>query len=625
MSDNVFSALCALYAAIEDAPGDTTCVLKGMNSLADQVEHMESPPEPEEEEDDLYREIPDAGHLEYCRDVVEGRIIAGEIVRLACQRSLDEHQKAATDPEFPFVYRHDFALPLVWFVEACPHTKGSWARRAERFRLAPWQLWIACELYGWRMREDPTIRRYTEGLVEVAKKNGKTALAATMGLYELMYGDAGAEVVSAATTQQQARIVWNAAGDIVERKIPGLTDGVKKLIGEIKFSNCTWRPLSKQAKSLDGQNPSFFIVDEAAAIEDRSIVEAITSGMGSRESAWTIFITTAQSNTSTLYFEKREFAKTMLKGEARMDPRLFAAIYELDAEDDVDKDTKCWVKANPNLGVSVLTHFLEKEVKNSASLPSQRNSVLIKNFNRWVSSAAAWIDGTEWRECTGEVVREGPCWIGADLAKLRDLTAVCRIWANSRDKYSVDFQCWIPEGAMEHVPDRILHYYQHAIDTGILAVTPGRTMDLVAVEDYLRESYEKFDVWTIGVDPWNAQDMTNRLEEERFPILQVNQRMSVLNFPTKKTEDLILNRRIQHAGHPFVQWQLENCHCTPPDINHNVKVRQGVDEHAKVDALIALLTGMACVDYSANPESSSSMEIVTLPMKTAEGVGRHMH
>ena len=543
-------------------------------------------------------------HLDYCRDVLSGKIVAGKLIKAACQRTLDDHEEAETNSNFEYQYRQDFATPVLRFVEYCAHTKGQWARRQETIKLAPWQRWIVSELYGWRLREDNMVRRYTEGLLEIGRKNGKTTLAAPLTLYELRYGDAGAEVVSAATKQDQARIVWTAAADMVSLSQPGVVPGVIRKQAELRYKNCTFRPLSKTSRSLDGLNPSFFVVDEAAAIMDRSVIEIVTSGMGSRENAWTLYITTAQGNTSTLYFDKREYAKSFLLGDIGPDDSVFAALYELDEDDDIDRDHSCWIKANPNLGVSVLPRFLKSTVEGSRSRPAERNNVLTKHFNRWVSSAAVWIDGTAWRECQDEVVREGPCWIGTDLAQIRDLCAVARVWANSREKYSVDFMCWLPEAGLEHIPDRHMPVFEQAISDGTLTITTGPVMDYSVVEAYLRQSHKDYDVRLIGVDPWNAQDMVNRLEEERYPVLTVRQSMSHLSAPSKMLESHVLQQKIKHNGDSFVQWQFENCHAHR-DMEHNIKIRQGPDQTRKIDAIKALIVAMACVDYNATTENDA--------------------
>ena len=539
-------------------------------------------------------------HLQYCRDVLAGEVIACEAIRQACQRSLDDHARFRDDGAW--IYRQDFAAPVLKFVELCPHVKGAWARRRETIKLEPWQRWIIAEIFGWRRRDDPTLRRFTEAIVEVGKKNGKTFFAAALALYELRFGDSGAEVVSAATKQDQARIVWEAAGEMLARMPREIMGGAKKTISLIRFGSASFKPLSKQSKTLDGLNPSFFIVDEAAAIDDRSVIEAIVSGMGARENAWTLYVTTAQVNLSTHYYEKRDHAKAVLRGDVEAD-RTFAAIFEIDENDDIDKDTACWVKANPNLGVSVQEAFLAKQVRDSASIPSQRNGVLIKHFNRWVGSASAWLSAEPWRAAAvEEIPRDGVCWIGTDLAQTRDLCAVARVWGVSRGRYAVDFRTWLPEAALDRVPVKLRVLYDGAVERGILEVTGGSVTDYDGIAEYLRASCRDHDVRQIGIDPWNATSLTNALESEGFPILTVRQSIAMLSGPSKIVESLIEDRKISHDGDPFITWQLEGCHAYR-DVNHNVKIRQGPDPTRKIDAIIALIIAAACIDFSSEPES----------------------
>ena len=156
---------------------------------------------------------------------------------------------------------------------------------------------------------------FRECLIEVARKNGKTTLMAAIALYELVYGDEGAEIYSAATKRDQAKIVYDIARDMVKIS-PDWKDEVREMYSELRYDDrrSKFKAVSKESKSLDGLNPSLVIIDEAA-IEDPNTIEVMETAMHARESALLVYITTAQPNQETAYIFKRDYLKQVLDGD----------------------------------------------------------------------------------------------------------------------------------------------------------------------------------------------------------------------------------------------------------------------------------------------------------------------
>ena len=360
-----------------------------------------------------------------------------------------------------------------------------------------------------------------------------------------------------------------------------------------------FKPLSRETKSLDGLNPQLGIVDEAAAIENRNVIEVITSALGSRKSQWMFYITTAQPITSTLYYERRATAIAMLKGELES-PQLFAALYELDEGDDPMIDESCWIKANPNLGVSVYPENLRKQVADANATPSMKSNVLCKNFNVWAKAATAWIPRVIWDKCIGEVQRDGPCFVGTDLAQTMNLTVVSRLWAPSRNVRCIDFRCFMPQGAMRAIPADLAVLYERAIKSGVLEITSGAITDYDHVGAYLRKTYDAFDVESIGCDPWNATQLLTSLQNDGLPVLIVRQSRASLAAPSKDLETLIIGRRLRHDGNPFIAWQFENAQATRDD-QHNLRLSRDVNHpERQTDAVTAAV--IACAGLAGAQE-----------------------
>lgn len=233
---------------------------------------------------------------QYAADIVKGRIPAGKPIRLQCQRFLDE-LKTQKAKDFPFRFDETKASRVCRFIELLPHSKGKWARAKETIRLEPWQVWILACTFGWLRKRDG-LRRFRVLFVIVPRKNGKSALAAGIGLYMLCAdGEFGAEVYSGATTETQAREVFRPA-QLMAKRTPALLTrfGVDVLARAIvryddasKFETIIGDP-------GDGQSPSCAIHDEYHEHPDDRQVNTMRTGMGAREQPLQVLITTAGDN-----------------------------------------------------------------------------------------------------------------------------------------------------------------------------------------------------------------------------------------------------------------------------------------------------------------------------------------
>ena len=545
----------------------------------------------------------------YALDVVAGKVVAGVLVTQACHRALEDLKESEGNPESTWVFSDPAATHFLQFCTFIKHVKGSLAGKP--FDLEPWQLFLFAQVFGWRRRSNKNERRFREVIVEVARKNGKSFICSAISLYELLFGDSGAEVYSVATKTEQAKIVWDSAGEMAKKMDPRLGGKLSQTVSSIKCDErfSSFKPLARDSKSLDGLNPSLVIIDEAGAIEDQNVVGVMTSAVGARLSPLIIYITTAYFSKVTAYYDKRSYAKGILEGKFE-DDRVFAMIYALDEGDDW-KDESIWVKANPNLDVSLGKEYLRSQVKQADAVLAQRPGVLTKHFNLWQSSSSSWVDTKHWERSAGEVVRKGPCFIGLDLAQTRDLCAVTRLWDNGYGLYSVDFMTWLPQSAVENAPPHVRPLYLQAIESGVLKITEGVTTDYREIQSFIEQSCTKHDVHAICADPYNATGLVNNLEDQNLPVLMVRQGISHLSPAAKETEVWITEERIAHDGNPFFLWQLGNC-ALYRDLNENVKVKKGEDANLKIDSIIALIMAVSAAAGNANKPQTFNFGFIDL-------------
>jgi len=230
----------------------------------------------------------------YAHDVLSGQILAAKYIQLAAARYLDGLKDQSV-----YVYNEAKAHKACKFVEAQYHTKGRWASKKQHLMLEPWQIFFVCNVFGW-VNKSTGLRRYREVLLLVPRKNGKSALAAAIGLYMLCADDEyGAEVYTGATSEKQAKEVFVPAQAMV-RMNPAMADyfGLQNNASNI----CILENGSKMEPIIgnppDGSSPSCAIVDEVHEHKDSRLIDTMITGMGAREQPLMLYITRGDDNIS---------------------------------------------------------------------------------------------------------------------------------------------------------------------------------------------------------------------------------------------------------------------------------------------------------------------------------------
>jgi phage terminase large subunit-like protein len=530
--------------------------------------------------------------VQYAQDVVKGNIEVCNNIKLACQRFLNFME----DKHWEYEFFPEYVEHVLDFVSVLKHTKGPDAGKP--IVLEPFQVLLICGIYGFRHKKDHEKRMTTDVIVFIPRKAGKSTLTAVIGLYELAFNEAGAEVFTLATNREQATIVFDAARSMVESmpdEIKAWYRVSKYEIGKANDSQTMFRALSRDnKKSGDGKNASCAIIDEAAQIIDRNSIEVIFSGMVARKNPLRIYITTASFTKDTKFFEDLTALETMLNGDAPDNPHWFGLLYGLDPQDNW-KDETTWAKANPMHGISVYQEAIKERCEQAKLKPPALNEFLCKTLNVYVSANTAWIDRDYWDKSIGEDKADPEeVFIGFDLAATRDLNAVCTLKRYASEDYYADFKFFLPEEALSLIPTHYRGIFDQAVQSKILHITEGNVMDDREISEYIKQQASLYNVKEVGYDAYNAASLVARLHDNSIPVKKVGQGMAVLNNPSKHVEKLIMQNAIKHNGNPFVGWQLGNCEVYT-DVNGNIKIRKNeADKSAKVDGIIALIIAMHC-------------------------------
>jgi phage terminase large subunit-like protein len=530
----------------------------------------------------------------YAVQVARGEILVCRNVRLACQRFLNQLEDRAWAYEFHAKY----AQHVLDFIETLRHTKGPDAGKP--LVLEPFQIFAICAIYGFRDKRNLSKRMVTDVIIFIPRKAGKSTLTAALALYELAFGEAGAEVYSLATTRDQAGIVFTAAIGFIESMpldVSALFNAGKYQIMKTGDAQSMFKALSRDTKKTgDGLNPSCAIIDEAAQIVDRNAIEVLHSGMVARQNPLRIYITTASFTKETKFHEDLTMLQTMLTGEATDNSRWFGLLYSLDPGDDW-RDPKVWAKANPMHGISVFDEAIAQRAEEAKHKPAALNEFLCKTLNIYVSANSAWVDREYWDDSKCNLIEKREpesVFMGFDLAATRDLNAVCTLKRYADDDYEAEFKFFLPQEGYDLIPKHYADIFEVARRSGILHITQGNVMDDREISDYIIQQAQIYDVKEIGFDAYNAASLVARLNDAGLPVKKVGQGMAVLSNPSKHVEKLLLNYSIKHDGNPFLGWQLGNCEVYE-DVNGNIKVRKNeADKSAKVDGIISLIIAMHC-------------------------------
>lgn len=531
--------------------------------------------------------------LLYARRVASGEIPASKWTKLAVQRQLDDLDRTESD-EWPWVWDPEKASLPCEFIELLPHIKGKWARERRLLTLEPWQCFILTAVFGWIHRETG-LRRFREAYIEVPRKNGKSALSSGLALF-MLAGDneEGAEVYSAATTKDQARIVFDDSKRMAER-VPDLRTycGVAIMQHAITVAATASRylPLSSEGSTLDGLNVHCAIIDELHAHKTRAVYDVIDSARGAREQSLLWSITTSGSDRAGICYERRTHVTKMLGGQLP-DPTMFGIIYTIDERDD-PLDPATWPKANPNWLVSVLQDDMEAAARKAAGMPSAMANFLTKRMNVWVNADSAWMDMVAWDHCadktlTVEKLKHLPCYLPQDLASKVDVAASPYLFYDREaDHYYLISRFYLPERAVEQAANSQYDGWRRSKH---LIVTDGEVIDFDLIEDNIRADVCNLDVQEVPYDPWQATQMANQLLKEGAPMVEYRQTVATMSEPMKTMQALVLSGKFTHDGNPMMDWMVSNviCHL---DAKDNIYPRKERPEN-KIDGPVAVIMGI---------------------------------
>lgn len=516
----------------------------------------------------------------YPESVLSGKIVASENIKLACTRYLSRFDR----PDMEF--RPEKVDRVVKFIAKLSHSVGS----KSSFILSDWEFWIISNIFGWYWKE--TGKRVTKNVyIEVGRKNGKTALLAAICLYCLMAdGESGAEVDCVANSRLQASILMDMISHFASTIDPS-EKYLKRLRRELRFeaTKSIAQVLASDAKRLDGFNASVFVEDELHEAKDSRLYGVLKSSQGMRVQPLAVCITSAGYNKYSFCYQMRTTCIEILKG-LKMDESQFSAIYSIDEGDDW-KDPEVWIKANPNLGVTVRRENLEEAVVRATNDPTQETETKIKHFGVWCDTQETWISSNEIEKSTKNLdiqdFKGMNAWMGVDLSASSDLTAVS-VMIPKEDKYYFITKYYLPTSCLEGNANS--YKYREWKREGYLTAIPGNVIDYDYILSDMKNWANTLIVQKVAYDSWNATQWAIDATSEGLPLEPYGQSIGNFNRPTKELERLILMGKVVIDNNPVTRFCFSNV-VIKCDHNQNEKPTKTTGLN-KIDGVIAMIQAL---------------------------------
>ena len=513
----------------------------------------------------------------YYQGIKNGTYLTGRFVTLLYEyliRGLQEKQ---------FFFDGNKAnAAIAWIEEHCRHTEGPLAPGP--LKLEVWQKAMLSAIFG--IIDQNGNRQFKEIVLVVARKNGKSLLASSVGSYTWRVdGGYGARVFCIAPKFDQSEIIYNCIWQMVQldpewqelKKLSQEKDTQHRKIHDdsmlarhrqsdlaITGTNSTVKKIAFNSKSSDGFNPSLTICDEVAAWQgDKGLkqYEVMKSAMGARPDGFIISCTTSGYVNEGIYDELIKRSTRFLMGESK-EKRLLPLLYMID---DVDKwnDINELRKSNPNLGVSVSVDYLLEEIAVAEGSLSKKAEFLTKYACIKQNSSLAWLPAEVVNKACDEPLklddfRDSYCVGGIDLSQTRDLTACTAVIEKNGELY-VFAKFFLPAEKIDEATQRDGVPYNIYIQRGLLQPSGDNFVDYHDCYQWFTDLVEKYEIYPlqVGYDRYSAQYLIQDMENYGFRCDDIFQGENLYGV-IQETQGLLEDGKIHIGDNDLLKMHLLN-------------------------------------------------------------------
>lgn len=530
--------------------------------------------------------------LKYWRAIDSGKIPVSRKVRTVYEGLA----KDCKSKKGKYYFDIDRASRPIFFVESfCKQSKGAigWPIKLQLFQKAAIQA-----IFGFVDKDG--LRRTTEVLWIMGRKNGKSVLLSALSLYMLI-GDheGGAEVDCVASKKDQAKIVFSEARNMVAQS-PDLSRYIRKRKTDMysDFNFGVFQPLSSDSNTLDGLNPHCAVIDELHSIRDRNLYDVVKQANYARKQPILFMITTSGFNREGIYDSMYTYAEQVINGDVK-DEHFLPLVYELDEQSEWT-NPKAWIKANPGLGTIKDKKKLADNVAKAKTDPKFKPTVLTKDFNLKNVTAETWLT---WEQLNNEAtfdmekVRNTYAIGGCDLSSVYDLTCATLLIRKENDPQIYVLQHYfLPRARVEALDEKSEKAseapYQLWADRGLMTLCEGAMVDYNDVTAWfakMRDEYQ-IDLWKLGYDRAMAGYWAEQMSSEfgASVMEKVAQGPFTWSAPMKELGAMLADHMVNYNNSPILKWCLSNTGVKTTgslDVITPVKIQN----KRRIDGLVSLL------------------------------------
>lgn len=569
----------------------------------------------------------------YATACADGTLNVCKWIKLAAKRYLRMLDMAA-DPKNDFYFSPEHVVDYCMTAEKLKHVEsGLWELTQKNpdgsvnkhIILEPWQIWTESAIQGFRSKPYGT-RLVTTALEVTPRKNAKTLKIAIAAIYDLCFsGTTNPQITIAASNAKQADRVFSPITafidndkDLVEKtkahytqdyiSVPGVADGN----GIIK--------LTSKGEKQDGLNPSLAIFEEGHA-GAASVWKVVDSAFGARPNGLRRMITTAGYRPEGPAYELIQDAERILGGSEE-EYSFFAAIYTLDKDDYIDKETKAidWnklfdddsllEKANPMYGISLDPVKIKEARSNARRRADLRGEFARTRFNIWTSSGTSLVSPEEWAACLQQYNVSDfiglPCWMGVDLATVLDMCAIVLIFEVGLN-IAVYAKFFLPQDSPTAIDPDMADQFLAWKEQGFLTLTEGPLADHDRVREEVEALDSVFHPQAIACDPYQAHNTVRHLWAEGRPVVVYPNSARTMTGPTDDILGRIVARTIMHDGNPILTWHAHNVYGERRGNGSIMPRKENPDSKRKIDSFVAMVMANGCrmVPDNAKPPSEA--------------------
>ncbi len=525
---------------------------------------------------------------QYYNEICNGSCIVSARVKKQYEKLVDDIK----NPKDGYIFDENRATKPIRFIEQfCKHSKGEWAGKPVKLEL--FQKAYISALFGF-IHVETGLRKYRETLFMVGRKNGKSTMLAGIALYMMIAdNEPGAEIYSAASKKDQARIIFDETHNMIKQS-PDINRYIKKRKSDLYFplTMSKFQPLGKNSDTLDGLNAHCVIIDELHSIKDRNLYEVMKQSQSARRQPLLIMITTAGTVRECIFDDMYKYACNVVDGTFP-DETFLPVIYELDDREEW-QDPKAWEKANPGLGTIKKLDDLINKVERAKHNPKDLSGILTKDFNIRDTISSAWLTYDDINnEKTFDIARFKNCYAigGADLSITTDLTCATLLMMDKEtEERFVTQMYWLPRDSFEKRVQQDKIPYDKWLEQGLLRLCNGNSINYGDVTAWFLEMVNDKGITPLWIyyDSYSAKYWVEEMENYGFKMVRCIQGAKTLSLPMQMLGADLQAKKINYNNSPLLKWCLTNTGIQT-DRNGNIVPIKAQSAKQRIDGTASLL------------------------------------